>query len=105
MDVDLARPTSWMQPTTVRKADGSERPLPRFERHLLCVNDGLFPEAFNSWEEGSATGRIEKDRLPSHGIEIRLVQAKVRWALPMRTAANRRLCAQISSSSHNFLTR
>ena len=50
MDVDLARPTSWMQPTTIREADGSERPLPRFERHLLCANDGLFPEAFNSWE-------------------------------------------------------
>jgi type III restriction enzyme len=49
MDVDLARPTSWIQPTFIR-ADGSERPLPKFEKHLLCANDGLFPEDFNSWE-------------------------------------------------------
>ncbi|RDD62187.1 DEAD/DEAH box helicase [Ferruginivarius sediminum] len=50
MDVDLAMPTSWMQPTTVREADGTEKPLPRFERHLLCAKDGMFPEDFNSWE-------------------------------------------------------
>ena len=50
MDVDLARPTSRMQPTTIREADGSQKPLPRFERHLLCADDGLFPEDFNSWE-------------------------------------------------------
>lgn len=50
LDVDLARPASWMQPTTVREADGSETPLPRFERHLLCAGDGMFPEDFNSWE-------------------------------------------------------
>ncbi|TWI92460.1 hypothetical protein JM93_00002 [Roseibium hamelinense] len=39
-----AKPASWMQPTTVREADGSETPLPRFERHLLCAEDGMFPE-------------------------------------------------------------
>ena len=27
MDVDLARPTSWIQPTTIREANGSENPL------------------------------------------------------------------------------
>ena len=32
MDVDLAQPKSWMQLTTIREADGSETPLPRFER-------------------------------------------------------------------------
>jgi type III restriction enzyme len=50
MDVDLARPTSWMQPTSTREANGTETPLPRFEKHLLCGDDGLFPEDFNSWE-------------------------------------------------------
>ena len=51
MDVDLARPTSRIQPTTIREADGSEKPLPLFKRHLLCADNGLFPEDFNSWEE------------------------------------------------------
>ncbi len=50
MDVDLARPMSWMQPTTIREANGAETPLPTFERHMLCDEHGLFPEDFNSWE-------------------------------------------------------
>lgn len=50
MDVDLARPTSWMQPTIIREADGSEKALPKYERHMLCNTDGLFPEDFNTWE-------------------------------------------------------
>lgn len=50
MDVDLAKATSWMQATSVREADGTETALPRYEHHLLCADDGLFPENFNSWE-------------------------------------------------------
>ena len=50
LDVDLARPASWMQRSSVRESDGTETPLPRFDRHLLCADDGLFPGAFNTWE-------------------------------------------------------
>lgn len=50
LDVDLARPKTWLQPTTARQPDGKEEPLPRFENHLLCDEDGLFPGDFNSWE-------------------------------------------------------
>lgn len=50
LDVDLARPSIWMQPTTAREANGKEFDLPRFTRHLLCDNDGTFPADFNSWE-------------------------------------------------------
>ncbi|MDG5501669.1 DEAD/DEAH box helicase family protein [Marinobacter sp. BGYM27] len=50
MDVDLASPASWMQPTTIREADGKERTLPRYEKHMLCDSEGLFPEDFNTWE-------------------------------------------------------
>ena len=46
----LARPTSWLQPTTVRKTDGTEEPLPRFAKHMLCDADSLFPDEFNVWE-------------------------------------------------------
>ena len=52
LDVDLAQPKAWLQPTTVQNADGTEFELPRFERHLLCDEDGLFPEHFSSsWED------------------------------------------------------
>ncbi len=51
LDVDLARPHTWLQPITAREPDGSKVDIPRFERHLLCDEDGLFPEVFNSWEE------------------------------------------------------
>ncbi|WP_313077844.1 DEAD/DEAH box helicase [Agrobacterium pusense] len=50
LDSTLARPSSWLQPTSVRHSDGREDPLPRFENHLLCDSDGLFPEEFNAWE-------------------------------------------------------
>jgi hypothetical protein len=51
LDVDLARPHSRLQPTTIRELDGKEVKLPLFEKHLLCDDDGLFPENFNSWED------------------------------------------------------
>ena len=50
-DFELVRPTSRMQPTTLREGDAKEILLPRFEKHLLCAKDGLFSEHFNSWED------------------------------------------------------
>ena len=50
MDVDLARPASWMQATTIQEADGTEKALQKYERHMLCNSDGWFPEDFNKWE-------------------------------------------------------
>jgi superfamily II DNA or RNA helicase len=50
MGVDLARPISWMQPTTIREADGTEKALPKYEKHMLCNSEGWFPEDFNMWE-------------------------------------------------------
>ena len=51
LDVDLAQPKTWLQPTTARDPDGTEFDLPRFEKHLLCDEDGLFSQHFNSWED------------------------------------------------------
>ena len=51
LDVDLARPNSWLQPTIILEQNGTEVTLPRFEKHLLCDEDGLFPEDLgSSWE-------------------------------------------------------
>jgi len=60
LDVDLAEPKSWMQPTTIREADGTETPLPRYEHHLMCSDDGLFPEDFNSWEADVLTAEMKR---------------------------------------------
>lgn len=51
IEIDLARPNVWLQPTVAREADGKETELPRFERHMLCDEEGLFPESFNAWED------------------------------------------------------
>ena len=50
LDVELARPNSWMQTTTILEADGTEKPLPLFSKHLLVDEDRMFPEHFNNWE-------------------------------------------------------
>ena len=60
LDVVLAMPGSWMQPTTVREVDGTETPLPRFDRHLLCGEDGMFPEHFNSWESEVLAAELQR---------------------------------------------
>jgi hypothetical protein len=51
LDVDLARPKSWLQPTVIREPNGTEATLPHFEKHLLCDEEGLFPEDLNDWEK------------------------------------------------------
>ena len=52
LDVDLARPHSSIQPTTAKEVNGTEVALPRYEKHLLCDNEGKFPIAFDaSWEK------------------------------------------------------
>jgi hypothetical protein len=61
LDVDLARPNTWMQPTTAREANGKEFDLPRFERHLLCDEDKLFPVDFgSSWEEKVLSAELQR---------------------------------------------
>lgn len=61
LPVDLARPNTWLQMTTARKADGTEEPLPRFEKHLLCDSDGTFPGDFNSWETRVVTDELKRE--------------------------------------------
>ncbi|WP_420607988.1 DEAD/DEAH box helicase [Novosphingopyxis sp.] len=49
-DVSLARPKTWLQPTTVKEANGTESPLPKYNDHLMCDGDGMFPDELNQWE-------------------------------------------------------
>lgn len=61
-DIDLARPKSWLEATVAREADGTETPLPTFERHLLCNEDGTFPIEFgSSWERDVLQTEMGRD--------------------------------------------
>jgi type III restriction enzyme len=60
MDVDLARPISWMQATTIREANGIETPLPLIEKHLLCDEQGLFPVDLNTWEDKVVSAELAR---------------------------------------------
>lgn len=60
LDVDLAQPKTWLQPTTARDPNGTEFDLPRFEKHLLCDDEGLFPELFNEWEDKVLIAELQR---------------------------------------------
>jgi type III restriction enzyme len=61
LDIDLARPMSWLQPTLIREQAGTEVALPRFEKHLLCDEEGLFPEHLNTWEQNILHTELHRD--------------------------------------------
>ena len=76
IDIDLARPRSELQASTAfRELDGSETALPRFENHLLCDEDGLFPASFNDWETTVLSTELARNdyvawyRNPGRGYE------------------------------------
>ena len=49
-DVDLVKPISWMENTTVRES-GKETPMPAYKNHLMSDESGDFPALFRSeWE-------------------------------------------------------
>jgi type III restriction enzyme len=49
-DVELVRPDTRFEPTTVREKGGSETDLPTYKNHLLCNENGKYPSDFNDWE-------------------------------------------------------
>ena len=51
LDVDLARPSAWLQMTKAKNPDGNTVDLPRFEKHMMCDEEGLFPEEINTDEQ------------------------------------------------------
>jgi hypothetical protein len=59
-DIDLSRPRSSMEATTVREADGSETPLPTYPRHLLCDEKGDFPAELNDWERDVLQAEMQR---------------------------------------------
>ena len=61
LDVEVAEPRTQLQPTKARDPDGNEFDLPRYDRHLLCDTDGLFPEIFGSdWEDRVLLAELQR---------------------------------------------
>jgi len=50
-DINLMRPLSWMEATTIREKDGTQRKLPTYPQHLLCDEAGDYPAMLNEWEQ------------------------------------------------------
>jgi len=50
LDVTLAMPKNCLQPTVVSREDGTKAPLPSFNHHLLCDEEGNYPDLLNTWE-------------------------------------------------------
>lgn len=75
LDIYLARPEAWLQPTTAREANGLETSLPLYEKHLLCDNEGRFPSELNVWEravlkqEMAQEGRVAWYRNPARATQ------------------------------------
>ncbi len=62
LPIDIARPHMWLQPTTAREPNGKEYDLPRYERHLLCDEDGMFPNSPGStWEPAVLNAELQRE--------------------------------------------
>jgi len=59
-DIDLTKPLSWMEATSAREVDGSEVPLPTYDKHLLCDENGVFPVELNTWEYEVVNKEMER---------------------------------------------
>jgi type III restriction enzyme len=61
-DLDLAKPTAWLVPSTASHGD-AETPLPRYDLHLLADTDGTFPAPVNDWEATVLDRELGRDGL------------------------------------------
>lgn len=50
-DIWLTRPQARLEPTVERGGDGRDSPLPVYQQHLLCGDDGLYPAVLNDPEK------------------------------------------------------
>lgn len=60
-DVELAKPTSRIEPTTARDKDGTESQLPTFENHLLCNEQEVYPAELDGWEKSVLKAEMNRD--------------------------------------------
>jgi len=58
-DVDLVRPVSRFEPTSVRENE-VETAIPVYAKHLLCAEDGDYPAELKTWERAVLTAEMER---------------------------------------------
>lgn len=62
LPAEIARPHMWLQPTTAKEPNGKVFELERFDRHLLCDQEGHFPINFNSsWEPAVLKAELKRE--------------------------------------------
>jgi type III restriction enzyme len=61
LDVTVAMPKNRLQPTVELREDGIEVPLPRLDLHLLCDEDGKYPDVLNIWEAKVLETEMSRD--------------------------------------------
>jgi hypothetical protein len=59
--VPLAKPISDVVPTRERQDDDSERPLPRYDLHLLAAEDGKYPAKLNGLESSVVGTELSRE--------------------------------------------
>jgi len=65
LDVDLARPKRWLVATVIQDPDGRKTEIPKYEKHLLCNEEGLFPAQLNTWETKVLLQELERPEVIS----------------------------------------
>lgn len=59
-DVDLMRPTSWIENTAIREG-GTEKPRATYLHHMLCDESGAFPAELNDWEADVLAAELKRE--------------------------------------------
>jgi len=60
-DINLMRPLSWMEATTIREKDGAQRKISTYPHHLLCDEAGNYPVMLNDWEQAVLKQEMQRD--------------------------------------------
>lgn len=58
-DVDLVRPVSRFEPTSVREND-ADTLIPVYAKHLLCAEDGSYPAELKTWERAVLEAEMKR---------------------------------------------
>lgn len=60
-DIDLALPSTRIEPTKARESNGAEIDIPTYEKHLLCDDQQLYPAELGSWEKSVLEAEMKRD--------------------------------------------
>jgi hypothetical protein len=100
-DVALVKPEAKFEPTSLRK-NNEEMELPTYKNHLLCDENGNYPEELNDWEM-AVIERETKRKGFSFWYRNPQLPGHLRLASPTVTERNTKWSAQTSSFSPRWM--